>query len=165
MTEQCKGAGNGTLSRKGSRDTQRSDRNGDCGNSRFANSSSVGEVKDNHISQLSITKDGPQSIQLTKILEAIPSLCQYHHYDYISDIISTNIEPTQEEFLSDLSIKRQRPPKHHVKPGIVDPIIGLDVPSGNVPIKSEMVEMTPISNTNPQVSHHSVRSEGTSSSP
>ena len=50
-----------------------------------------------------------------------------------------------------------------MKPGIVDPIIGLDVPSGNVPIKSEMVEMTPISNTNPQVSHHSVCSKGTSS--
>ena len=49
-----------------------------------------------------------------------------------------------------------------MKPGIVDPIIGLDVSSGNVPIKSEMVEMTPISNTIPQVQHHSVRSEGTS---
>ena len=71
------------------------------------------------------------------------------HYDYISDIISTNIESTQEDFLSDLLIKRQRLPKHHVKLGIVDSIIRLDVPSGNVPIKSEMVEMTPISNTNP----------------
>ena len=50
-----------------------------------------------------------------------------------------------------------------MKPGIVDPIIGLDVPSDNVPIKFEMVEMTPISNTNPRVSHHSVRSKGTSS--
>ena len=91
-------------------------------------------------------------------------ICQDHHYDYyISDIISTHIEPTQEDFLSDLLIKRQRPPKHHVKPGIVNPIIRLDVLSGNVPIKSKMVEMTPISNTNPQVSHHSFRSEETSS--
>ena len=130
------GAGNGTLSRIGSCNTQRGDRNGNRGNSRFANSSSAGEVKDNRISQLSITKDGPQSIQLTKILKAIPLLCQDYHHDYIPDIISTNIEPTQEEFLSDLLIKRQRPPKLHVKPGIVDPIIGLDVPSGNVPIKS-----------------------------
>ena len=162
-TEQCMGAGNSTSSRKGSRNTQRSDRNGNRGNSRFANSSSAGEAKDNRISQLSITKDGPRSIQLTKILESIPLICQYHHYDYISDIISTNIEPTQEEFLSDLSIKRQSLPKHHVKLGIVDPIIGLDLPSGNVLIKFEMVEMTPISNTNPQVSHHSIRSEGTSS--
>ena len=161
-TDQCMGVGNNTSSRKGSRDTQCGDCNGDHGNSRFANSSSAGEAIDNHISQLSITKGGPRSIQLTKILEAIPFLCQDNHYDYISDIISTNIEPTQEEFLSDLLIKRQRPPKHHVKPGIVDPIIGLDVPSGNVPIKSKMVEMTPISNTNPQVSHHSIRSEGTS---
>ena len=50
-----------------------------------------------------------------------------------------------------------------MKPGVVDPIIGLDVPSGNVPINSEMVEMTPVSNTNPQVSHHYVRREGASS--
>ena len=163
-TEQCMGAGNlnGTTSQKGSHDTKRGDHNGDRGNSRFASSSSAGEAIDNRISQLSITKDGPRSIQLTKILEAIPFLCQYHHYDYISDIISTNIEPTQEEFLLDLSIKRQRPSKHHVMPGIIDPIIGLDVPSGNVPIKSKMVEITPIPSTNPQVSHHSVRSEGTS---
>ena len=162
-TKQCLGAGNGTSSCKGSRNTQRGDCNGDCGNSRFANSSSVGETIDNRISQLSITKNGPQSIQLSKILEAIPFLCQYYHYDYISDIISTNIEPAQEKILSDLSIKRQRPPKHYVKPGIINPIIGLDVPSGNVPIKSEMVEITPISNTNPQVSHHSVHREGASS--
>ena len=162
-TEQYMGARNGTLSRKGPHDTQCGDRNNNRGNSRFANSSSAEEVKDNHISQLSITKDGPQSIELTQILEAIPLICQEHHYDYISDIISTNIEPTQEEFLSDLSIKRQRPPKHHVKLGIVDPIIGLDVPSGIVLIKSEMIEMTPISNTNPQVSHHPIRSKGTSS--
>mmetsp|Transcript_35711 Transcript_35711/g.38696 ORF Transcript_35711/g.38696 Transcript_35711/m.38696 type:complete len:214 (+) Transcript_35711:177-818(+) len=156
------GAGNGTPSQKDSCDTQRGDRNGDRRNSRFANSSSAGEAIDNCISQLSITKDGPRSIQLTKILEAIPSLCQHHHHVYISNTISTNIEPTQEEFLIDLSIKRQRPSKHHVKPGIIDPIIGLDVPSGNVPIKSKMVEITPIPSTNPQVSHHSVRSEGTS---
>ena len=162
-TKQCLGARNGKTSHGGSRDTHRGDRNGDRGNSRFANSSSTGEVKDNRISHLSITKDGPRSIQLTKILEAIPYLCQDKHYDYISDIISTNIEPTQEEFLLDLLIKRQRPSKHHVKPGIVDPIIGLDVPSGNVPIKSKMVEMTPIYSTNPQVSHHSVRSQGNSS--
>ena len=164
-TEQCLGARNGTSSRKDSRDTQHSNRNRDrnCGNNRFANSLSVGEVKDNCISQLSITKDGPCSIQLTKILEVIPLLCQDHHYDYISDIMSTNIEPTQEEFLKDLSIKRQRPPKHHVKPGIVDPIIGLDVPCGNVSINFEMIEMTSISNTNSQISHHSVRSEGTPS--
>ena len=104
-TKQCLEAGNGTLSRKGSRDTQRSNGNGDCGNSTFANSSSTGEVKDNPISHLSITKDGPQSIKLTKILKTLPFLCQDHHYDYISDIISTNIEPTQEEFLSDHLIK------------------------------------------------------------
>ena len=58
-TKQCMGAGNSTLSRKGSRDIQRGDRNGNRRNSRFANSSSTGEVKDNHISQLSITKVGP----------------------------------------------------------------------------------------------------------
>ena len=147
-TEQCMGVGNDTSSRKGSRDTQCGD-NDDRGNSRFANSSSVGEAIDNRISQLSITKDGHQSIQLTKILKAMPFLCQYHHY--ISDIMSTNIEPTQEEFLSDLTIKRQYTPKHQVKSGIVNPIIDLDVPSENVPIKFEMVEKTPISNTNPQV--------------
>ena len=89
------GVGNGTSSCKGSRNTQGGNHNGDCGNSRFANSSSAGEAIDNRISQLSITKDGPQSIQLTKILEAILFLCQDNHYNYISDIISTNIEPTQ----------------------------------------------------------------------
>ena len=39
---------------------------------------------------------------------------------------------------------------------------GLDILYGNVPIKSVMVKMTLISNINPQVSHHSVRSKETS---
>ena len=104
-TEQCLGARNGKTSHGGSRDTHCGDRNGDRGNSRFANSSFIGDA-DNRISHLSITKDGPRSIQLIKILKAIPYLCQDKHYDYISDIISTNTEPTQEYFLSDLSIKR-----------------------------------------------------------
>ena len=163
-TEQCMGAENGTLSHKGSRNTQRGNRNGNLGNSRFTNSSSTGEVKDNHISHLSITKDGPWSIQLTKILEALPFLYQDNHYDYISDIISTNIEPTQEELLLDHLIKRRRPSKHHVKPGAVDPMIRLDVSSGNIPINSKMVEDTPISNMNPQALHHSDCSEVLSSS-
>ena len=138
-TEQCLGARNGKSSRGGSRNTNRGDRNGNrnCGNSRFANSLSIGEVKYNRISHLSITKDGPQSNQLTKILEAIPYLCQDKHYDYISDIISTNTEPTQEYFLSNHSINRRRSSKHHVKLGVVDYIIGLDMPSGNSPINSE----------------------------
>ena len=159
-TKQCLGARSGELSHGGSRGTHRGDRNGDHGNSIFANSSFVEELTSNCISHLSITKDGPRSNQLKKILEAIPYLCQDKHYDYISDIISTNTEPTQEYFLSDHSIKRQHSSKHHVKPGVVDPIIGLNVPSGNSPINSEMVEYTPISNTNPRVPHHSDRNEG-----
>ena len=57
-TEQCLGARNGKTSQEGSRDTQRGDRNGDRGNSRFTNSSFIGDT-DNHISHLSITKDRP----------------------------------------------------------------------------------------------------------
>ena len=161
--KECMGARNGTSSREGYRDTQRGNRNGDCENSRFANFSSTGEVKDNCISHLSITKDGPRFIQLINILKALPFFCQDNHYVYISDIISTNIEPTQEEFLLDHPIKRQPPSEHHVNPGVVNPIIGLNVPSGNVPINSDIVEVTPISNTNPQVSYHFDRNEGPSS--
>ena len=156
---QCLGARNGKTSREGSRDTQRGVCNSDCGNSRFANSSFIGDT-DNRVSHLSITKDGPRSIQLTKILETIPYLCQDKHYDYISDIISANIEPTQEDFLSNHSIKRRHSSKHHVKLGVVDPIIGLNMPSDNIPINFGIVEYTPISSTNPQVPHHFDCNEG-----
>ena len=97
-TKQCLGAIIGKTSRESSYDTQRSNCNGERGNSRFANPTFIGDTY-NNISHLSITKDGPRSIQLTKILKAITFLCQDNHYDYISDIINTNIEPTQEEFL------------------------------------------------------------------
>ena len=117
-------------------------------------------MSNNCISHLSITKDGPQSNQLTKILEAIPYLCQDKHYDYISDIISTNTELTQEYFLSDHSIKKQRPSKHHAKVGVVDHFIGLNVPSSNSPINSDMVENTPISNPYPQVQHDLDHNQG-----
>ena len=40
-----------------------------------------------------------------------------------------------------------------MKLGVINHTIGLDVPSGNSPINSEMVEDTPISNLSPQVHH------------
>ena len=40
--------------------------------------------------------------------------------------------------------------EHHVKLGFVDPIFGLDVPSGNSLLNPEMVEDTPIFNSSPQ---------------
>ena len=161
-TEQCVGARNGKSSHGGSRDTHSCDCNGNRGNSKFANSSSIGEAKDNRIFHLSITKYGPQSNQLTEILEAIPYLCQDKHYDYISDIISTNTEPTQEYFLSNHLIKKRRSSKYHAKLGVVDHIIGLDVLSDNSPIKSDMVDNTPISNPYPQVQYHSDYNHGSS---
>ena len=146
----------------GSRDTQcgDGDGDGDGGNSRFASSSSIGEGKDNPISHLLTTKDGPRSNQLIKILEAILHLCYDKHYDYFSDISSINTEPTQEYFLSNHLIKRQCPSKHHAKLGVVDHFIGLDVPSGNIPINSNMVENTPISNPYPQAQHHPDNNQG-----
>ena len=158
-TKQCLGARNDKTSHTVSRNTQHDNQNGDGGNSRFVNSSFIGDAE-NLISHLSITKDGPRSIQLTKILETIPYLCQDKHYDYISDIISANIEPTQEDFLSNHSIKRRHSSKHHVKLGVVDPIIGLNMPSDNIPINFGIVEYTPISSTNPQVPHHFDCNEG-----
>ena len=117
--KQCLGAINAKTSHGGSCDTHSGNCNSDCGNSRFTNSSFVGEVKDNQFSHLSIKKDRPRSNQLTKILEAIPYLCQDKHYDYIPDIISINTKPIQEHFLSDHSIKRQRSSKHHARLGVV----------------------------------------------
>ena len=161
-TEHCLGAQNGESSHGGSRSTHYGDHNGNRGNNRFANSSFVGELTNNGISHLSITKDRSQSSQLTKILEAILYLCQDKNYDYISDIISINTEPTQEYFVSDHSIKRQHSSKHHVKLGVVDHNIGLDVLSGNSLIDSEKIEDTPISNPYPQVHHQSDYNQGLS---
>ena len=80
-TKQCLEAITGKTSREGSYDTQHGDRNGDCGNSRFANPTFI-EDTNNRISHLSITKDGPRSIQLTKILKAILLLYQDNHYHH-----------------------------------------------------------------------------------
>ena len=126
-TEQYQDASRGVPNHGGSCGTHRGDRNGNCGNSPFANSSFVEKLANNRISHLSITKGGPRSNQLKKILEALPDLCQDKHYDYIPDIISTNTKLTQEYFLSDHLIKRKRSSKHHVQLGVVDHIIGLDV--------------------------------------
>ena len=52
--------------------------------------------------------------------------------------------------MSDYPIKRQHSFKHHLKLGSIDPMIGLDVPSGTSPINSEMVEITPIYKSNLQ---------------
>ena len=107
----------------------------------------------NLISCLSITKCRPWSIQLNKVLKAISVICQDKHYDYIPDIINSNTKQTQEYFLSDHPIERRHSSEHHVKLGFVNPIIGLDVLSGNSPINPEMVESTPIFNLYPQKQH------------
>ena len=110
----------------------------------------MGKLIKNHISHLSITKGGARSTQLNKVLEAIATICQDKHYDYIPDIISSNTKPTQEYFLSNHLIKRRHTSKHYVKLGLVDLILGLNVSSGIIPIKLEMVENVPIFNSNPQ---------------
>ena len=104
----------------------------------------------NCISHLTITKGGARSTQLNKVLGEISPICQDHHYAYIFDIISSNTKPTQEYFLSDHLIKRRHTSEHYVKQRVVDPIIGLDVPSGSSLIDPEMVENTLIFNLNPQ---------------
>ena len=56
--------------------------------------------------------------------------------------------------MSDHSTKSQHTSEHYVKLGFVDPIIGLDVPSGNSILNPEMVENTLIFNSNPQDQQH-----------
>ena len=75
-------------------------------------------------------------------------LCQDKNYKYINDIIRTNTEPTQAYFLSAYLIRTQQSSTHHVNPGSIDPIIGLDVPSGARPIDIEVVENPPLFNPN-----------------
>ena len=93
-TKQCQDAKRGGSGHEGSRNTCRGDCNGDHGNSPFANSLFVEKLANNCISNFSITKNGPRSNQLNKILDMLSDLCQDKHYDYIPDVISTNIEPT-----------------------------------------------------------------------
>ena len=152
-TEQCQDTSRGKLSHGDSRGTHWGKSNRNCDNRPFFNSSLVEKLTKNYISYLSITKGGPRSIHLKKILEAKSAICQAEHYDYIPAIISTNTKTTQEYFLSNRPIKRRSSSKHHVKLRFVDPIIGLDVPSGNSPIDSGMVEYTPIFNLSPQEQH------------
>ena len=149
-TKQCQDARSGELSYVGSCGTHSGDCNSNCGNSSFANSLLVKKITKNCIFHLSITKSGPQLIQLNKFLEEISTIYQDKHHDYIPDIISSNTKLTQAYFLSNHPIKRWHSSKHHIKLGLVDPIIGLDVSSGNSPIDPEMVENTPIFNLNPQ---------------
>ena len=103
-------------------------------------------ITKNRISHLTIVKSGARSTQLNKVLEVISAIYQDKDYGYILDIINSNIEPTQDYFLSDHLIKQQHTSKHYVEEGIADPIIGLDAPSCNSPIDPETVENTPIFN-------------------
>ena len=84
------------------------------------------------------------------ILDALLNLCQDKQYEYISDIISTNTKPTQASFFSTHPVRTQPSSTHHVNPGSINPIIGLDVPSGTSPIDTEIVENLPIFNPNLQ---------------
>ena len=81
-TKQCQDARRGGPSQGGSLSHCRGDRNNSHENSSFANSLFVGKREDSCISNLSITKSGPQSNQLKKILKALPNLCQDKHYEY-----------------------------------------------------------------------------------
>ena len=108
----------------------------------------------NRISHSTITKSGTRSNQLNKVLEAISAIYQDKDSGYIPSIINSNTEPTQDYFLSNHSIKQRLTSEHYVEQGITNPIIGLDVPSGNNPINPAMVENTPSFNSNPQDQQH-----------
>ena len=147
---QYQDAGRGGQNQGGSCGRCRGDYNGDCGNNSFANYSFEGKLKDSFLSNLTITKSGHWLTQLKKILDVLPGHCQDNNYKYINGIIITNTEPTQAHFLFVYLVRTQGSSTHHVNPGSVDPIIGLDVPSGASPIDTEMVENPPIFNPNLQ---------------
>ena len=153
-TQQCWDTRNGKPSHGGSHGTHCDDCYDHYGNSPFANSSFLERVIKNFIFHLTIIKSGARFNQLNKVLKAISTIYQDKDYDYIPDIISSNTKPIQDYFLSDHLINWPHTFKHYVKQIIVDPIIRLDVPSGNIPTNPEMVENTPIYNSNPQDQQH-----------
>ena len=149
-TQQYPDTRNGEPSHGGSRGTHRGDCYGNRGISPVTNSLLVERVIKNRFPYLSITESRAWSNQLNKVLKEISAIYQDKDYDYILDIISSNTKPTQDYFLSNHSIKRRHTSKHYIEQGNANPIIGLDVPTGNSPIDPEMVEHTPIFNSNPQ---------------
>ena len=140
----------GGQSQGGSWDRYRSNYNDNCRNNSIANYSFEGKLIDSCHFNLTVTTSRYWLTQLKKILDAIPSLCWDKNYKYTNDIISTNTKPTQSYFLSAYPVRTQQLSTHHVNLRSVDPIIGLDTPSGFRLIDIEMVENPPIFNPNLQ---------------
>ena len=103
-----------------------------------------------YLHKLTIAKSGHQSTQCKKIPDALPGFCKDKNYKYIDGIISTNTELTEAYFLPAYPVKTQRSSMHHLNLEFVDPIVGLDVLSSASPTCAEMVEKSPIFNSNLQ---------------
>ena len=68
-------------------------------NSSIAEYSFEGKMKDSYLSKLTITGSTNRAIQLKKITDSLPVYCADKKYQYIDDIICTNTELLQADFL------------------------------------------------------------------
>ena len=56
-------------------------------------------MKDGPLSRLTITKGGQQATQYKKIVDALPVFCADKGYRFINDVICTNTELEEVDFL------------------------------------------------------------------
>ena len=87
-------------------------------------------MEDDCLSKLLITKSGHRATQYKNILDALSSFYNDKNYKYIDDIISTNTELTEAYFLPAYPVRIQQSSAHYMSLRSVDPIVGIDVPSG-----------------------------------
>ena len=140
--------GKGGQSQGGSCGQGHGDCNGDHGKSSIANYSLEGKMKVGYLSKLIIIKSGHQATKYHNFIDALPGFCTYKNYKYINDIICTKTKLTEAIFLPVYPFTTQWSFKYYVNIGSVNPIVGLDIPSGARPTYTEMVEKSFLFNSN-----------------
>ena len=89
-----------------------------------------------------------RATEFKKIMIALPGLFEDKNYKYIDDIISTNTKSSQAYSLLVCKLEKKLSSTHHVNLESVDPIKGLDVPSGVNPFGIKTVKNPTIFNPN-----------------
>ena len=117
---------------------------GNCRNNSIAKYLFEEKMKDGYLSKLTITKSGHRATQFKKIIGALPIFCADKNYRYIDDIICTNTKLTKANFVPSYLVITQWLSMYHVNLGSVNPIVGLNIPSGARPTCTEMIEKSPI---------------------
>ena len=107
-------------------------------------------MKDGPISKLIITETGHRPTQYKKIVDTLPVLCADKNFQGLDDVIWTEIDLVETNYMPSYPDANQWSTTHHVQVSTVNPTKTPDAVTGEFPAHFETIEQTHVFDANLQ---------------